>query len=230
VKHASRLLGLMSTLLLSVICALAQDIPSGKYEGTAKGADGAEVQITLELKSEGGKISGHLMRGTTNIEVSEGMFSDGKLSLKLGPVAKDGVLTAKVDGDKLIGDWMSGADKRSVELKKAGASSTPNTPSAAATPINLNGQWDAVADANGQEFPFTLVLKIEGEKVSGSSSSQLGESNVSSGTWKDGRLSLQLESQSGVVTLNAVVIDGKLSGEYDYASQLQGKWVAVKKN
>jgi hypothetical protein len=30
--------------------------------------------------------------------------------------------------------------------------------------------------------------------------------------------------------MSATVIEGKLSGEYDYAGQLQGKWVAVRKN
>jgi hypothetical protein len=218
-------------VLLGTIIAFAQETFSGRYEGTAKVAGAADLQITLELKNEGSKISGQLTNGTTTIMVTDGSLVDGKLSLKLGEAAKEGVLTAKVDGDKLTGDWMVGAQKKTVELKKAGAAvaATP-APAAPATPANLNGTWEAVADANGEPFPFVLVLKVDGEKVSGSSSSQLGESNISTGTWKDGRLSLQLDSQSGVVTMSATVIDGKLSGEFDYAGQLQGKWVAVKKN
>jgi hypothetical protein len=74
------------------------------------------------------------------------------------------------------------------------------------------------------------VLKVEGENVTGSSSSQLGDSTVKSGSWKDGKLVFQLEGQNGVISMSAVVIEGKLSGEFDYAGQLQGKWVAVKKN
>ncbi len=96
--------------------------------------------------------------------------------------------------------------------------------------MNLNGNWEAVADANGQPFPFSLTLKIDGETVTGGSSSQLGDSVIKSGTWKDGKLAFTLEGQNGVVTLSAVVVDGKLSGEFDYSGQLQGKWVAVKKN
>jgi hypothetical protein len=41
---------------------------------------------------------------------------------------------------------------------------------------------------------------------------------------------ISLENQNGVITMSASVIEGKLSGEFDYAGQLQGKWVAVKKN
>ena len=228
-KFVNRLVIGLITVVLCTACAFAQETLSGKYEGTAKGAGAADLQITLELKNEGGKVSGQLTNGTTTLVVTDGSLVDGKLSLKLGEAAKDGSLTAKVDGDKLTGDWVSGSQKRTIELKKAsgGAASTTAT---AATPVNLNGTWEAVADANGQPFPFVLTLKVDGEKVSGTSSSQLGETNISTGTWKEGRLSFQLESASGVVTMSGTVIDGKLSGEFDFAGQLQGKWVAVKKN
>ncbi|HET7286153.1 MAG TPA: hypothetical protein VFI71_01745, partial [Pyrinomonadaceae bacterium] len=114
----------------------------------------------------------------------------------------------------------------------AAAPAAPAAAPAAAAPaaVNLNGQWDAVADANGQPFPFLLVLKVEGDKVTGSSSSQLGESVMKEGSWKDGKLVFQLEGQNGTISMSATVIEGKLSGEFDYAGQLQGKWVAVKKN
>jgi hypothetical protein len=212
-------------ILFSAVASFAQgDTLSGKYEGTAKVAGSADTQISLELKNEGGKISGHLMNGQTSIEISEGTLVEGKLSLKLGAAAKDGVLTAKVEGDKLTGEWVAGTQKKTIELKKAAATT------AAAAPFNLSGQWEGVADANGQPFPFLLTLKVEGEKVTGGSSSQLGDSNISTGSWKDGKLYFQLEGSNGVTTMSAVVIEGKLSGEFDYAGQLQGKWVAVKKN
>jgi hypothetical protein len=96
--------------------------------------------------------------------------------------------------------------------------------------VNLNGDWEAVADANGQPFPFLLTLKIEGERVTGGSSSQLGEASIKEGVWKDGKLSFQLEGTNGTITMSATVVEGKLSGEFDYAGQLSGKWVAVRKN
>ena len=118
-----------------------------------------------------------------------------------------------------------------IELKKVKpAAALPPAAAAAPAAVNLNGNWEAVADANGQPFPFALTLKVDGETVTGGSSSQLGESTIKSGTWKDGKLNFVLEGQNGSVTLSAVVIDGKLSGEFDFSGQLQGKWVAVKKN
>jgi hypothetical protein len=226
-------IALLFTCFLGTAVIFAQetvsvsDALSGKYVGTAKIAGCPDAQVTLELKNESGKISGHFISGPMTMEISEGNLADGKLSLKFGPDAKDGTLSAKVDGDNITGDWLTGANKKAIELRKAVAASGL---AAAAAPINLSGQWDAVADAQGQPFPFLLTLKVDGEKVSGSSSSQLGDSNISTGSWKDGRLSFQLEGTNGAIVMSATVIEGKLSGEFDFAGQLQGKWVAIKKN
>lgn len=219
-----KLTTLLLTFLLGATVALAQDNVAGKYEGTVNTPD---ERVSLELKSEGGKISGRLQNGQTALDSSEGSLKDGMLSLTFG---KDSSLTAKVDGDLIVGEWRQGAQKRAFELKRmpAAAAAAPATPAAAAT--DLSGQWEAVADANGQPFPFLLTLKVEGEKVTGASSSQLGEAPIKEGSWKDGKLVIVLENQNGVINMNAGVIDGKLSGEFDYAGQLQGKWVAVKKN
>ncbi len=212
---------------------LAQDKLSGKYEGTVKAAGAAEEKVWLELKNDGGKISGRLTKGQTAIDISEGTLTESKLSLKLGAAAKEGTISAVVDGDKISGDWTAGEAKRSLEVKKvpaAAAAPANATPAAPANAVNLNGEWDGIADAQGQPFPFLLTLKIEGETVTGGSSSQLGESQIKNGTWKDGKLVFELEGQNGLISMSAVVIEGKLSGEFDFAGQLQGKWVAVRKN
>lgn len=229
-----RILGLLTlTFLCGSMVALAQSAPdlTGTYEGSVKMPNGQEAKVALELKSEGGKITGRAIHGPKTIEISEAKLENGTLTLRFD---KDHTYVAKVDGDKLVGEMSDGPQKIPVELKKvtpAAAAATPATPAAAApAAVNLNGQWDAVADANGQPFPFLLTLKIEGDKVTGSSSSQLGESVVKDGTWKDGKLAFQLEGQNGTISMSATVVEGKLSGEFDYAGQLQGKWVAVKKN
>jgi hypothetical protein len=217
-------------ILLFSGAAFSQTPPisvAGKYEGIAKVEGAADQKLTLDLKSDGGKISGQLVNGQTTSDISEGTLVADKLTLKLGAAGKDGIVTAKIDGSKLTGDWIVGPQKRAVELTKVEATANATT---TAEVVNLNGQWDGVADAQGQPFPFLLVLKVEGETVTGSSSSQLGESTIKDGTWKDGKLNFQLESPNGSIIMSAVVIEGKLSGEFDYSGQAQGKWVAVKKN
>ncbi|HKG60408.1 MAG TPA: hypothetical protein VKB05_11665 [Pyrinomonadaceae bacterium] len=232
-KHKTLLLTL--TFLLGSIVAVAQTAPaniSGTYEGMIKrpGAT-AEEKVSLELKSEGGKITGRATHGTMTADITDGKLENGMLTLSFG---KDAVMTVKVDGDKLVGEAVHGTMKTAVTLKKVtpAAAITPEAPTATAGrgAVDLNGQWDAVADANGQPFPFLLTLKIDGESVSGGSSSQLGDAQLKNGTFKEGRLSFQLEGSNGTISMSATIIEGKLSGEFDYAGQLQGKWVAVKKN
>lgn len=225
VKHKTTRTGLfILTFLLGSIVAFAQGTPdlSGTYEGMVKRPGGTtEEKVSLELKSEGGKITGRAIHGPKTIEATDAKLENGMLTLTFD---KDHKFIAKVDGDKLVGEMSDGPQKIPLELKKV-------TPAAAApAAVNLNGQWDAVADANGQPFPFLLTLKVEGETVTGNSSSQLGDAQLKAGSWKDGKLTFQLEGSNGVISMSATVIEGKLSGEFDFAGQLQGKWVAVKKN
>jgi hypothetical protein len=227
-----KLTTLLLTFLLAATAAFAQVKSSptlpvvgekydGTYEGTVKGQ-----HVVLELKTKGGNFEGSLKQAEKTYQLSEGTFTDGMLSLGFDQGPR---LVAKLQGDKLVGDLIVGTEKLPVELKTVVPAATA-TPAAPTTSFNPSGDWEAVADANGQPFPFLLTLKVEGEKVTGGSSSQLGEGTIKEGSWKDGKLAFQIEGTNGTIAMSATVVDGKLSGEFDYAGQLQGKWVAVRKN
>src|SRR6185369_2345665 len=148
---------------------------NGTYEGMVKMPNGQEAKISLDLKSEGTKVAGTAKHGDKTINITEGKLENGTLSLVFD--AKDHTFVGKVDGDKITGEASDGTQKIPLELKKMtpAAEAAPATPAApAAGAFNLTGQWDAVADANGQPFPFLLTLKVDGEAVTGGSSSQLG--------------------------------------------------------
>ena len=202
---------------------------SGKYSGTAKVDGAVDVPVTMELTQEGSKVSGRFTSTHNTGEITEGTFSEGKLSLKLIGGGKEATLTGRVEGENIIGTWLMGTQKGALELKKVATEVAVTSEASSANVVALTGDWDAVADAQGQPFPFFLSLKIDGENVSGSSSSQLGESTIKTGSWKDGKLNFQLESSEGTISMSAILMDGKLSGEFDYAGQMQGKWVAIKK-
>ena len=185
---------------------------TGKYQGTAKTAD-KELTITLELVDNAGAFSGSVTTQFGTFKIVKGKLTDDLLTLNTEGNATTGELSVKVKDDKLVGQLKSEGRVGAVELHKV--------------PVDeISGDWDAVADAQGQPFPFTLALKLDGDKVTGSSNSQLGVGNITTGTWKDGKLAVVLE---GNITLVATMIEGKLSGEYDFAGQSSGKWVAVKK-
>ena len=217
----------VAALLLGASLALAAQTKTsgaeayvGHYKGTVKRASG-QTDLTMDIKWADGKFSGRAIAAETEYPISSGEIAGGKLTLKFATGNGVSSLTLQKSDDKLVGDWVSGADKGTVELKVA--------PVEAFTAESLNGDWDAVADAQGQPFPFTLTFKVDGEKVTGSSTSQLGTSPITTGTWKDGKLAVVMEGGAGQIALTATMIEGKLSGEYDFAGQLSGKWVAVKK-
>jgi len=188
---------------------------TGKYEGTAKGPNG-DVVLKLDLVDESGKFSGSITSPHGVHKIIKGSMADGTLSLELENNGSPAKLTLKQKDDKLIGEFSADGRTGPVEFHRVAVD-------------EISGEWDAAADAQGQPFPFTLSLKLEGEKVTGSSSSQLGTSTISSGTWKDGKLAVVLESGGGQIALVASLQDGKLVGDYDFLGQMQGKWVALKK-
>jgi hypothetical protein len=218
------------TLLLGASVAFAQGNSAaapaqtgiaGSYEGTLKGQP-----VTFDAKNVEGKLHGQLKAGDKSYELTGAAVNgEGLVSLDFG---KDAKLEGKTDGSNIKGNWIVGAEKSPIELRRIPPTpATPPTPDSKFVP---NGEWEAVADANGQPFPFLLTLKVDGETVTGNSSSQLGQAAVKDGTWKDGKLNFTLAGSNGDIVMSATVVEGKLTGEFDYSGQLQGKWVAVRKN
>ena len=205
----------------------------GNYKGSAKSPDG-DIALTLDIKSEHGKISGRLITPQGEQPFTSGDIVDGKLTIKLGSGSGASVLALQLRDGKPVGDWKAGGRTRAVEFQRVIVATdgpvveVKKSPEPSGAEL-LSGEWDAAADAQGSAFPFTLTLKVEGDNVTGSSSSQLGTSTISTGTWKDGKLAIVLDSANGQIALIATVVDGKLVGDYDFAGQLQGKWVATKK-
>src|SRR5688572_3383299 len=195
-----------------------QSIFAGKYEATVKGETG-EQKITLDIAEDAtGKFSGTLTTARGSFKIIKGQVADRLVTLEIEkPGGGSGTMTLRQnDATNLTLTFSEGGKEQTLDLRRVVAD-------------EISGEWDAVADASGQPFPFALTLKLDGEKVTGSSVSQLGESNISEGSWKDGKLAVILEGGSGKIALAATMIDGKLSGDYDYAGQLQGKWVAIRK-
>ncbi len=217
-KPFLRLQVLVLILLLVPAIALGQSTTSltGKYEGTAKAPSG-DVKLTLDLVDEGGKFSGRITTSANVYEVIKGQLVDGLLSLELQGKETSGKLAVRQKDGKLVGELSAHGETGSIELSKVVARD------------DISGQWDGTADANGQPFPFLLTLKVDGEKVTGTSSSELGTSTITSGSWKDGKLVFVLDSTNGQIGMVATLVDGKLVGDFDLSGQMTGKWAAIKK-
>src|SRR5687767_12337522 len=231
---------LIVALLVSASAMAAQAKPdiSGKYEGLAKGAGIGEVPLTAEIKNDNGKITGKLdiPQGAANI--TSGSFVDGKLSMKVDAAGTELTINGTFKDDKITGDWALEGQTGTFELKKTGAAAAATPPPAAVTPPAatkpaagdpVTGDWDASADVGGQSLPFTMKLKLEGDKVTGSTESAQGSVPISKGSFVGDKLSITIDTPNGAVVLTGIIKDGKLTGDFDFAGQAQGKWEAKKK-
>jgi hypothetical protein len=93
----------------------------------------------------------------------------------------------------------------------------------------ISGAWDAVLTTDDKPVQLTLMLKLEGNKVTGSSeSSHLGSGAINNGSWVNNKLTITVETSHAPLTLTGALQNGKRAGEWD-AGHMQGKWEAKKK-
>lgn len=212
----------------------ASDPVSGKYEGVAKSQALGDIPLTVEIKNDGGKLTGKIETPQGAADITSGTYADGKITLKFNAGGSEGSVTAQMKDEKITGEWeMGGQAMGPIELKKLGATPAAPAKTEEVKPVAgdpISGVWEASADAQGQPVLFTLTLKLEGEKVTGKSGSpQMGEVTISKGMWAGEKLSITLDTPGGAIVLTGTIKEGKIVGEFDFASQFQGKWEAKKK-
>ena len=209
-----------------------KDTLSGKYEGVAKSDQMGDIPLTVEIKNDNGKLTGKIDTPQGPAAITSGTFDNGKIVMKFDAGGNEGTVTAMLAGDKISGKWELGGQGGALELKKAAmvAAAPPAGGAAPATAGDpISGDWDGTADAAGTAIPFTLKLKLDGDKVTGSSESTQGSAPLSKGTYTAGKISFSLETPNGAIGMTGTVKDGKIVGDFDFAGQMTGKWEAKKK-
>lgn len=210
--------------------SIGEDTLSGKYEGVAKNDQLGDIPLTIEIKNDNGKLSGKMDIPTGSAAITSGTYADGKITMKFDASGQEGTINGTVEGDKITGKWELAGQTGTFELKKTGAMASAAPSSAAATTGDpVSGDWDAEADAQGNTIPFTLKLKLEGDKVTGSSESAMGAAPLTKGSFAGDKLTFSLDIPQGAITFTGMVKDGKISGEFEIPGMGAGKWQAKKK-
>lgn len=233
-----RIVTLFAVLALMSLSAWAQDKSksdpvSGSYKGSAKSDAFGELPLTAQIKNNSGKLSGTVGTPQGDAEITDGTYADGKITLKFDAGGNEGTVSAQIKDGKIVGEWTLAGASGTLELMKAddssaGSGSSP-APAASSAGDPLTGEWDGTAEAAGNEVAFTLKLKVDGTAVTGESTSAMGTATISKGSWMDNKLSMTLDTPNGALTFTATIVDGKLSGDFDFAGQMTGKWSATKK-
>ncbi len=222
----------------------------GTYQGTAT-SPGGDMAVSATLKYEKNAFTGTIDAGQAGSYAITGgsLTPDNKLALTFDMGGTTGTITCAIkDATHLEGTWTMGDANGTVTLTK-GAADAPRpaagqgegkgsgmapsgAPSLAKPPAGdpITGAWDGVTGNSEMSVPFTMNLKLDGEKVTGDISSEQGGAQISTGTWKNGALNVSFElGGMGTVTMVGALQEGKLVGSLDVAGQMQMQWAAVRK-
>ena len=93
----------------------------------------------------------------------------------------------------------------------------------------ISGRWDGKFDAMGQIVPFTMTLKVDGDKVTGTLDSEhTGHGQAKDGVWKDGSLAMTMvfEKHESIAFTGKPIKDA-LEGEFK-TEGFTAKWTATK--
>jgi len=105
----------------------ASDAISGRYEGLVKGPSVGDLYITMEIKNDGGNITGVIVASGSTIKIISGNYALNRLSVKFQVGGSDVVISAVYQDSKLVGNYTLAGETGTVDLKRianAGDAST----------------------------------------------------------------------------------------------------------
>jgi hypothetical protein len=208
---------------------------AGKYTGTASTPQG-EMPFTAELKVDGTSVTGSIGAGDFVLPITAGTLDGSTLTLTLDMNGNAMTLSGTFKDGRFQGTGsMGGGPVVMAKVTEAGAAAaTPGAKPVAAAPAAgadpISGEWDGLVDAPDQQRPFTLKIKLDGEKVTGEVGAEMGTTALQSGTYSGGNLNVAFPFTTGdTITMTGTVQDGKLVGQMTVGTMGTFPWVAVRK-
>jgi len=203
---------------------------AGVWEGSAQTPNG-DLSLRGELTFVDGKLGGAIESSMGRIQITGASFTDDKLTMSIEFQGAPGALGGKVQGSRIEGVWEVSGQTGPFWLAR------PGSAGAAASGVAqggdpISGEWVGEVMIGGEAMPFSMVLRLSGETVTGEITASMGKTPLASGGWKDGTLLLAFPYVGGEpVSMGAQLQDGKLAGVVDYnRGEATGTWSASKKS
>lgn len=96
-------------------------------------------------------------------------------------------------------------------------------------PGKLTGTWECVSHGGSQgDMPFTLYLEHSKETVSGSVSSPMGGTQITSASYKKKTLEIRIDTPMGNYLLTAKLKKDQLNGAWSVDTGEKGNWEGKK--
>ncbi|MGH9328152.1 MAG: hypothetical protein ACRD2B_15895 [Terriglobia bacterium] len=89
----------------------------------------------------------------------------------------------------------------------------------------LTGTWNCQAHGTSTgNTAFTLYLQQNGQNVTGSVSSSIGNGEIAAASFKNHKLSIEIDGGDTTYSLTATYSSGKLTGEWHSTNGDKGSW------
>lgn len=96
-------------------------------------------------------------------------------------------------------------------------------------PGQLTGTWECMSHGSAEgDLAFTLYLEQNKEVVTGSVSSPIGAGEITSGSFKNKFLELQIDTEKGNYVILGKLDKGRLSGTWSIDNGEKGTWEGKK--
>lgn len=183
----------LASLLTFSFTAQGADV-SGKYKGTMTRSNGETIDLTMDLKQEGNKVSGKISSEAGEVNIEEGKIEGDKITYII-KFERDGNTVAAKNQVKVVGDTLEGKTEfprpdgetvtREWKMKKESAGA------------QFTGKWKStITRQDGNTMDVNYNLKQEGNKVTGTSAFNNGnETEISEGKIQGNEVSFVIKRE-----------------------------------
>lgn len=203
--------------LLGLSACLKPADPSGIWRGHIKNVSGELVAFTLEVKRDGGEITGSLLNGDERTPATGGSF-DGK-TLKLRFDYYDGELAATINGDNLTGSFTRQSRRRILTRELAASRTSPAETVATTSGPDVSGEWVMRVGEGAKQSYWRAEFKQQGTQVRGTIIPVSGDWGQIAGTFVNNQLTLnRFDGINSRVFKAGLTPQGTLDGFVDMGS------------
>ena len=167
--------------------AIAADNLDGRWDAQLVRGDNA-IPFRLDISGSGPTLKGTLYDGFRPYEdTTSATFKDGQLVLNIEHYLT--TITAKVEGDKLVGNVVAQNRENRADYGFIATRHVDTPASAAVKAPSIAGSWEIPLDAPSSkgEKAFRLIVDQKGAEVAASILRVDGDTGAYSGTFKDGK-------------------------------------------
>jgi thiol-disulfide isomerase/thioredoxin len=224
----------LQTLALVAFAAAATAQAPAQFAGSWRAvlaSPGGELPFTLRIAGRGGALTAHALNGAEQAAADSVRIEGRRIVIRFDVYDSEIAAELQADGRTLLGDW-SKAGKRVLGFSASAGDERRFLP---ATPpsepgdgrARLTGAWAATFGTGERAQAARGELQQEGERVSGTFLTPVGDHRYLEGDFRDGALRLsRFDGSAASLYVARLQPDGSLVGQLFRSAGAPQDWTA----